>query len=435
MVIVMARTLLTLTLVLAIIAAAGIILACGGGSAGDDVGGDNGGGGEGDANAPAQSDDHLKIGLMLNFSDAPKTSQARQKAFDLAIKHVNQSGGVLGQPVEGFAVDATGDPEVAVERARMLVDVARVHAIVGPNASSASLPVAEQISGPRQIPTISPSASSPFLTDANDNDYFFRTVLSDSAQGPVLADVNRDQGFDNVAVIHQNDAWGNGMAQSFQNAWTGQITAVSVELDQDSYLPQIQQSAANGAQSLVVLGFEALAARITNEAVASGIYSSFTFGDTAKRLSVIQGVGAKHLAGMYGVAGAPAPEGMSTQAWEQAFISEYGALPQVTYFKETYDAVMAIALAAQASRSLEGAQIREQLRPIGSAPGEIVQPMAEGYAHALELLANGEQIDYEGIAVSADWDYNGDLSRGYVGVWRFTADGGIEDVEAILIEP
>ena len=383
---------------------------------------------------PPQTQDHLKIGLVLNFTDSPEASMARQQAFDLAIKQLNQAGGILGQPVEGFAVDATSDPDVALERVRELVEVVRIHAIVGPNASSASLPVAREISGPMQIPTISPSATSPLLSQVEDHDFFFRTALSDSAQGPVLPQVARDQGFDNVGLIYQDDAWGQGLAETFQNAWEGRVQAISVELQQDSFLPQLRESAANSPQALVVIASESVALPLVKEAIDNGLYENFTFGDAAKRFSLIQGVGAEHLAGMYGTAGEPAPESEATQAWDRAFVNEYGSLPHVPYIKETYDAVIAIALAAQAAGSVEGAPIRDRLRAIGGPPGHIVQATPDDIANALQLLSNGEEINYEGAAVSADWDANGDLSRGYIGVWRFTADADIEDVQTILFQ-
>ena len=42
--------------------------------------------------------------------------------------------------------------------------------------------------------------------NAAGGDFLFRTVLSDRAQGPVLARVTRERGFDNVGVIYRNDA-------------------------------------------------------------------------------------------------------------------------------------------------------------------------------------------------------------------------------------
>ena len=107
----------------------------------------------------------LKIGLLMDLSSgSAEVYRDRQRAFELAIKHVNYGGGVFGSPVTVAISDATSDPENAVAAARRLVEVKGVHAIVGPNASASALPVAERVIGPAAIPTVSFSATSPELT-------------------------------------------------------------------------------------------------------------------------------------------------------------------------------------------------------------------------------------------------------------------------------
>ena len=154
----------------------------------------------------------------------------------MAVQHVNAAGGVFGQPVQFVVGDSTLDPEKAVAVARRLVEEEGVHAIVGPTSSANALAVAERVTGPAGIPTVSPSATSPALALVNDGDFFFRTTLSDGAQGPVLARVAREQGFDNVGVLYRNDAYGTGLFESFRDAWTGAITPVAIEGGQSSYL-------------------------------------------------------------------------------------------------------------------------------------------------------------------------------------------------------
>ena len=97
----------------------------------------------------------------------------------------------------------------------------------------------------------------------------------------------------------------------------------------------------------------------------------------------------------------------------------------MTYVKETYDATIAVALAAQAAGSLDGVAIRDHLRAVGSPPGQVVLGTPDGVADALRLLAEGRQIDYERVATMLEWDANGDLREGYIGVWRFTPNEGI----------
>ena len=188
----------------------------------------------------ANRSEPMKIALMLDYSGAPDVSADRQRGFELAIEHINEGGGVLGHPVEGVTRDATRTPGPAIEAAQGLIEEG-VHAIVGPNSSAASLAVVENVTGPAAIPTISPSATSPRLTQAADSDFFFRTTLSDTAQGPVLARVTRDRGFDNVGLIYFDDPYGRGLAGSFAEAWDGGLEAVAVVDGQASYLPEFRR--------------------------------------------------------------------------------------------------------------------------------------------------------------------------------------------------
>ena len=377
----------------------------------------------------------LKIGLLMDFSSgSTEVLRDRQRAFELAIKHVNEGGGVFDLPVTVAVGDTTADPEKAVAAARRLVEAEGVHAIVGPNASANALPVAERVIGPSAIPTISFSATSPELTAVADNDFLFRTALSDVSQGPVLARVARERGFDNVGLLHVDDPWGRGLAGAFEAAWDGPIRAVPVDRAQTGFLTALRESKGGGAQALVVIAFESAALTIVREAIEGGLYDSFIFGDAAKRPSLVRSLGGVRLGNMYGTGPASAPESAASAAWEAAWITEYGALPVLAYVKEAYDATIALALAAQAAGRLDGDAIRDRLRAVGSSPGAVVSAGPSGVADALRILAAGGEIDYEGASGSMEWDGNGDLRRGHIGVWRFTEDERIEEVRAVAFE-
>ena len=126
------------------------------------------------SDAPADDVGPLRLGLMVNLSEgATARAVERQRAFELAVQHVNAAGGVFGQPVEFVVGDSTRDPEKAVAEARRLVEEEGVHAIVGPTSSGNALAVVERVTGPAGIPTVSPSATSPALALADDGDFFF----------------------------------------------------------------------------------------------------------------------------------------------------------------------------------------------------------------------------------------------------------------------
>ena len=377
----------------------------------------------------------LKIGLLMDFSGgSAEILTDRQRAFELAVKHVNEGGGVFALPVAVAVGDTTANPETAVAEARRLIEVEGVHAIVGPNSSAASLRIAERVTGPAGVPTISFSATSPELTGVTDNDFFFRVALSDVLQGPVLARVVREQGIDNVGVVYVDDAWGRGLAGAFEAAWAETIRSVAVQRDQAGFLSELRKSADAGAKALVVIAPGRVAEALVRESMESGLYDRFVFGDGAKRPGLVRAIGGTRLGGMYGTGPAIAPESPASAAWESAYVEEHDVLPVRAYVKETYDATVALALAAEAAGSLDGAAIRDRLRAVGGGPGVAVNAGPEGIADALRILAEGGAIDYEGASGSMDWDANGDLSRGHVGIWRFSEDERIEEVGAVPFE-
>ena len=369
------------------------------------------------------SDQPLRIGFLADFSGPlAEFGPSIQSGVELAIKHINDAGGVLGHPVEIVIGDTGLDPTQATEETRRLIEVEGVHAIVGPLASSITLAIVESVAADAGIPVISPSATSPQLTIANDNDFLFRSTVSDAAQGPVLAQLAADEGYTNVGVIYLNDPYGQGLAEAFDAAWDGEANVVSIEPRQATYLAELQQAADNGAEVLIVIAFPQEAEIFIREALEQGLFDEFLFVDGSKSQELVDAIGGEYLEGMRGTAPAPGPESESLRAFNEAYIAEFGELSPLPFIPEAYDAAMAIGLAAQAAGSIDPAAIRDALREIAAPPGTSYPAGAQGVADALAALANGDAIDIDGAATSLDWDENGDITSGYIGVWAY--EGG-----------
>ncbi len=187
----------------------------------------------------------LKIGILVPFTgDLSDFGAAFFDAARLAEQEINAAGGVFGQDI--VLVDAdTGTVEATgVESANTLIDVEGVHAIVGAASSGVTLPIAESVTGPAGILQISPSSTSPALSAVNDNDFLFRSTISDAAQGVILADLAIELGFTSVCTFFVNTAYGEGLSDQFKETFEslgGTVPAsVPHEQEQTTYVSELQ---------------------------------------------------------------------------------------------------------------------------------------------------------------------------------------------------
>ena len=77
--------------------------------------------------------------------------------------------------------------------------------------------------------------------------------------------------------------------------------------------------------------------------------------------------------------------------------------------------------AAKAGTTTDPTAIRDALRDVANPPGEVVGPGVDGIKRALELIAAGQDINYEGAAGPVDFDENGDVV-GPIEIWK--VEGG-----------
>ncbi|MDE2891169.1 MAG: ABC transporter substrate-binding protein [Chloroflexota bacterium] len=373
----------------------------------------------------------LKIALIQTVGG---TAHERRNSFKLAIRQINEAGGVFGRPVIGVIADINFDTDFAVAVARRLVEEEGVDAFVGPNTSAASLAVIEAVIEPLGTPTISPSATAPALSQARDRDFFFRAVPSDSALGPVLAQLARERGHGNLGLIYRDDAWGRGLFDSFREAWDGVLNAAALAVDTESCEDQLRQAAADGAQALVLFTFRNGSTLCVSQAVELELFDRFMFGDTDQSRALIRSLGPEILAGMIGTAAADNPDNPSARFWERTYTKAWGAPEHksLTYVRAVYDAAIALALAAQSAQSTDGAAIRDHLRSIADGEGPAFGPSQ--LADALHAAEHGEPFDYVGVESSLAWDDHGDITRFTIGVWQFDADGQIEITRRIAYD-
>jgi branched-chain amino acid transport system substrate-binding protein len=374
----------------------------------------------------------LRIGILVPFTgDLSNFGPAFFNAAELAVDEINQGGGVLGQPVQLVRADTATSPQQGVQEARRLVDIERVSAIVGAAASGVSLQVAESVTGPGQVLQISPSSTSPALTVARDNDFLFRTTISDAAQGNILGDLARERGFNSACTMFVNNAYGQGLSEQFAQHFQelgGTVTAqVPHEQEQPSYTSELQRCAQGNPDVLVAISYPESAGVYLREAVERQLVQNFLFVDGTQSQDMFDRIGAQAFEGMYGTA----PGALDTavgQAFDEAYGRKYGERPSLPFLRETYDAVYAISLAAQSARSTNSPVIRDAMRTVTNSPGETIHPGPDGWRAAVAALQAGREINYDGAANSTDFDENGDVQRGAIEIWQIE-NGQISTVE------
>jgi ABC-type branched-subunit amino acid transport system substrate-binding protein len=161
----------------------------------------------------------LKYGLLLPktgalaFQGAPMFAAAK-----LAIKEINEAGGVLGAPVQVEEGDDGTNPDVAKATAAQFISHG-VGVIIGAGASGVSKAVIPLVVAAGRV-MISPSATSDELTKIDDKGFFFRTSPPDVLQAKAIADIIMRDGHTKVAIIARDDSYGSGLADGVRTDLT-----------------------------------------------------------------------------------------------------------------------------------------------------------------------------------------------------------------------
>jgi ABC-type branched-subunit amino acid transport system substrate-binding protein len=373
---------------------------------------------------------NVKIGAIMSTTGPLQVyGEAGLKGIQLAIDQVNEAGGVLGQQLELVAADDATNPQVGVDAAQRIVNVDGVVGIIGALSSGVTIPIATTVSASAGVPQISTASTSPVISTLEDNGFLFRTTPHDALQGEVLADVVTQQGIEKAAVVYVNNDYGKGLADAFAESYGGEVTAsVAYEERQASYRGELSRAAQGDPDALIMIAYPGDGIPMIRQALEEGFFERFVFTDGMKAAEVAAAAG-DALDGAFGTAPAGDPEAEAARLFRDMYEERYGELPPQPFIDTAYDATMLMALAIEKAGSTEGAAIRDALHEVANPPGETILPGE--FAKARELLAAGEDVNYEGAAGSQDFDEVGDVPGTYS---HWAIEGG-QIVEVELITP
>ena len=378
----------------------------------------------------------IKIGTLVPLSGELEVfGKIMANASKLVVEQVNSGGGLLGRPLAVVSRDTKTDPQVSLEAAQKLVNEDKVVGIIGARSSRSTIFVGKQITSKAGIPLISPASTATVITNLADNDFVFRTVPSDTYQGIALSEIAKDKRLKKVAILYVNDAYGQGMAKTFQKSFEGYggtITkSLAYEEGKTSYKEQLIQLQQGNPKTLLFVGFPAVGSVVLKEAIAGKFFEQFIFTDSSKSSQMVKEVGAKNLQDSFGTTPQSFTGTQAYIAFKKAYQAKFGKLlPEATYIDTQYDATMLLALAIQKAGSTEGKAIRDALREVANPPGIDIAPGE--WAKAVAALKEGQDIDYVGASGTVDLDQHGEVTGTY-GHWKIN-QGKFETVEVMMVK-
>ena len=338
----------------------------------------------------------VKLGIIYGFTGPIESlTPPMAEAAEMAMKEVTDSGSFMnGSSVTGVRADSTCvDAAAATAGAERLITAEGISAIVGADCSGVTIAVLQNTAMAKGMVMISPSATSPALSDMEDNGLFFRTAPSDAREGQVVAEMLKEKGYNSVALTYTNNDYGKGLADAIQSNFEsmgGSITIVTAhEEGKGDYSAEVGALAQAGGDLLVVAGYLDQGGKmIIQGSLDAGSFDTFFLPGGMIGDSLPEAIGSD-LDGSFGVvAGSDSP---GAKMMSEIIGGELGP-----FVGESYDAAALIMLAMQAAGSTSSADFAGKVLDVANAPGEKIFPgeLAKG----MKILAGGGEIDYVGAS-------------------------------------
>ena len=219
---------------------------------------------------PPVEDKVIKIGF-LNDATGPISVYAEAFTFaaNAAADTLSANDGYTFEIVEA---DSGCSGDLGGTAAQTLVD-SGVVGVAGAACSGASM-AANAVLSAAGIPQVSYASTSPALSDATAYPDFYRVVPSDAIQGDAMADMVSASGVTSPALVHMTNAYGSGLADSFESYWTAMGNALCTKLGYEEtttdFSAAVQAVMDAGCDSAVLVSYSADGAMIIETMAVMG---------------------------------------------------------------------------------------------------------------------------------------------------------------------
>ncbi|MEO1093049.1 MAG: ABC transporter substrate-binding protein [Pseudomonadota bacterium] len=288
---------------------------------------------------PAVADEPVKVGMIVTLSGPPAAlGQHARDGFQLAL---DQLGGKFGdRDVELIVADAELKPDVAIDRARALVERDDVDFVVGTIFSNMLGAIFKPVTDSGTF-LLSPNAGPSPFAGANCHEDFFAVSYQNDQNHEVLGRYAQDQGFERVFLLAPNYQAGRDSLAGFKRHFDGTVVDEAyVPLTQQDFSSEVARIAAADPEALFVFMPGGLGVRFVNQFRQSGLadrvafLSAFTVDETT--------LPAQKDAALGFFGGGNWSPGLDTPGnaeFVEAFEAAYGYVPAL-YAMQGYDTAM-----------------------------------------------------------------------------------------------
>ncbi len=166
----------------------------------------------------------VRIGVSLPLSGRfSEPGTAAKEGYEVWAAIVNESGGLLGRPVELLVLDNTSDQDTAVADYEKLITVDEVDLVVGPFSSFLVIPTSE-VAARYGYAFVEPAGGAPDVFNRGLNNIFFAQPAPGDQQAVPFVDyilsLPADQMPQTFAVVSQDDPFTLGVMDSIKASLT-----------------------------------------------------------------------------------------------------------------------------------------------------------------------------------------------------------------------
>lgn len=295
----------------------------------------------------AVAQDKIRIGLIYTLSGpASVLGQQSKNAIELAVKDLG--GKMDGRTVELFVTDDGLKPEVAIQKARELIDRDHVDFVVGPIFSNVLQAIHKPVMDAGKI-LISTNAGTSSFAGSACNPNFFVTSYQNDQIFETLGKIANDKGYKRVFAMVPNYQAGKDALAGFKRTYKGKIVEEAlVPLNNLDFQTELSKLGADKPDALFTFMPGGLGISLIKQFNQTGlkgkvpIISAFTADE-----ATLPALGAA-AEGIFGaLTWAPNTANPQNEKFVAQYLAAYHAVP-ASYAMQAYDAIMLIDSAVRA---------------------------------------------------------------------------------------